>query len=199
VLIGLCGLLCSTSSGVGIYEANTKSVNDIYLRTIAKDAVQSVTTTDKIVIDYIASQCPYTGGTAVYVARALQAAMRRDTFYNDTENCFAQGVNYRIVKPKDEVKTVDTDGNNIKLYPNPTTNFVVIKSNKALTGRLNVLNSIGQVVSTLALQGQKDLIISTSDLPEGMYFVNTYDEQGIYFKEKLIRVCWKRQHSHITT
>ncbi len=51
---------------------------------------------DKTVINYISSQCPYTGGTAVYTARALQASIRKDTFYNDTENCHAQGINYRV-------------------------------------------------------------------------------------------------------
>jgi hypothetical protein len=170
-----------------VYEANVKAINDICLRSVAKENTANITATDKTVIDYISSQCPYTGGTAVYVARALQASIRKDTFYNDTENCFTQGVNYRTVKPKIDNEEVEQSVS-IKLYPNPASDFVVIKSNENLQGNIDIINNLGQIVTTTTIQGQKEFIISTTTLSEGMYFVRLIGEQGVYLKEKLIIV-----------
>jgi Secretion system C-terminal sorting domain len=180
VLIGLCGLLCSTSSGVAVYEANTKTVNDIYLRTIAKNNLEAVTTTDKATINYIAAQCPYTGGTAVYVARALQASIRKDTFYNDTENCFAQGINYRVIKPKKEDR-IEVGEINVKVFPNPASSFVTIIANQAnqTNNTIQFIDVLGRMVSEqIWTSGSNKIIVPTDNLVTGVYQCRIMDSNN---------------------
>jgi hypothetical protein len=171
-----------------VYEANTKSVNDIYLRTVAKNAVNAITPTDKTVINYIASQCPYTGGTAVYVARALQASIRKDTFYNDTENCFAQGVNYRTIKPKKD-KEITKLENVIKLYPNPANDFVVCSFTNSFETVvvLEIIDALGRNVQEVQIQkGSNKTIIPTIGLVSGIYHCRIIGENGVLHTSKLV-------------
>jgi Secretion system C-terminal sorting domain len=171
-----------------IYEANTKTVNDIYLRTIAKNNLEAVTTTDKATINYIAAQCPYTGGTAVYTARALQASIRKDTFYNDTENCFAQGVNYRTIKPKKD-KEITKLENVIKLYPNPANDFVVCSFTNSFEAVvvLEIIDALGRNVQEVHIQkGSNKTIIPTIGLVSGIYHCRIIGENGVLHTSKLV-------------
>jgi subtilisin family serine protease len=171
-----------------VYEANTKSVNDIYLRTVAKNNLEAVTTTDKATINYIAAQCPYTGGTAVYVARALQASIRKDTFYNDTENCFTQGVNYRIIKPKvADNKSIETLS--VKLYPNPASDFftLAISKTQETATTIELIDILGRVVQQNQLAvGFTKTIIPTIGLGSGVYYCRVSNESGILQTSKIV-------------
>jgi Subtilase family/Secretion system C-terminal sorting domain/PKD domain len=171
-----------------IYEANTKTVNDIYLRTIAKNNLEAVTTTDKSTINYIAVQCPYTGGTAVYTARALQASIRKDTFYNDTENCFAQGVNYRTIKPK-VVDNKSIEALSVKLYPNPASDFftLAISKTQETVTTIELIDVLGRVVQQNQLAvGFTKTIVPTIGLGSGVYYCRVSNESGILQTSKIV-------------
>ena len=163
-----------------VYETNTKAVNDIYLRTVAKQHTENITMADRAVVNYIAAQCPYTGGTAVYVARALQASIRKDTFYNDTENCFQQGINYRVVKPKKEDKT-EVGEINIKIFPNPASSFVTIIANQAnqTNNTIQFIDVLGRMVSEQVWAlGSNKIIIPTENLVTGVYQCRILDSNN---------------------
>ena len=55
-----------------------------------------------------------------------------------------------------------TTAKDIRVYPNPTDGVVTVEG----TGRLTVLNTLGQIVKELDIEGQ-----TTMKLPRGMYFV----------------------------
>ena len=166
------------------------AVNDVYLRNFAKASNAPISVADKNIIEYIAPQCPYTGGTAVYVARALQAAMRRDTFYNDTENCFTQGINYRVIKPKEEIENVKEELN-IKVFPNPASSFVVLSLNATadIPLAIEVIDVLGRVVYQGELPKETTkYIINTNDWSGGIYQIKISKEGEILNNSKVIIV-----------
>ena len=55
-----------------------------------------------------------------------------------------------------------TAAKDIRVYPNPTDGVVIVEG----TGRLTVLNTLGQIVKVLDIDGQTSL-----ELPRGMYFL----------------------------
>lgn len=62
-----------------------------------------------------------------------------------------------------------------KLYPNPTNGILNIEYNHDISGKLQVINGMGQVVISTSLDSKVDL----SSLNKGLYLVNIIDEKGI--------------------
>ena len=71
------------------------------------------------------------------------------------------------------IEDVNYISNSIKLYPNPATDIVNIKTNQTIEN-ITVLNVNGQKVLDIANQSQ----INISNLPTGMYFFNIKTDQS---------------------
>ena len=65
------------------------------------------------------------------------------------------------------------NGVNLKLYPNPATDYINIEINSAITGniQLNVMNMVGQRITTVEMSNHSANIDVTS-LPAGVYLVD---------------------------
>lgn len=64
----------------------------------------------------------------------------------------------------------------IQVYPNPTTNFFMIKHAKAIA-RVEIINLVGRTVRTFEYVSASDKL-NVSDLPRGMYLVRMTNKNG---------------------
>ncbi len=75
---------------------------------------------------------------------------------------------------------------NFKIYPNPTVNFINIKSDLNIDFQLSIFNSIGQKVFS-QISNNND-IISLNSFNNGIYFVEIKDKNGtVLLSEKIIK------------
>jgi len=76
--------------------------------------------------------------------------------------------------------------NKIVLYPNPTNNAVNISSNfDFVNAEVNIYSALGQNVKSIAGINDKNIILSTKDLPNGVYFL-VLTNRNVKFIEKLV-------------
>ena len=61
--------------------------------------------------------------------------------------------------------------NQVKLYPNPASDFVSISMNDQLPDSFAVYNTLGQLVKQVNVSTEADLTIDTQTLAQGVYFV----------------------------
>jgi hypothetical protein len=77
-----------------------------------------------------------------------------------------------------------TANNQFEVYPVPATNFVYVKNNGAFKGLTNVevLNILGQVVSSFTLSNNNNTEIPLDGLKPGDYFIKLYNSNGSVVK-----------------
>jgi hypothetical protein len=59
----------------------------------------------------------------------------------------------------------------IKLFPNPASNYCILKSDEIWSGNVNVINSLGQIVKSYTPERVRQITVSTTDLKAGIYMV----------------------------
>lgn len=76
----------------------------------------------------------------------------------------------------------------IKVYPNPTTDFVSVDiSSNEMGGSLNLLSANGQLVRNVSLQeGETSLRLDLQDLPRGIYIVRWEQEGSAVVTKKVV-------------
>lgn len=162
-----------------VFEKNEQAINRVYLNTIAQD-VDTFTNAQKNVIDPIAAQCPFIGGSAVYVARALQSSYKK-VKYNDAASCGT------TIKRKEtaSISTVET-GN--KIYPNPTTGTLTLELGVPLQtdGKLIICDVTGKEAAGFVLPaGTSVYTPDISKLSPGIYMCKLWDGSKMVWSEKL--------------
>jgi hypothetical protein len=65
-----------------------------------------------------------------------------------------------------------------RIYPNPASNIVTVKSNFSFS-RIEVFSSLGQTVYNECYPGEKEVQLNVSALPAGIYMVKVYSEKGV--------------------
>jgi hypothetical protein len=128
-----------------VFETNEKMANQIYYNSLPKG--YDLDEVDRPVLLAIAAQCPYSGGDGVFKARAI-CALFDSTNYDDRAICAEQGVLWRSLKPKSEIKQELL----VKVYPNPaqnSTNLLLQGEHEAL--QVTVIDMLGQIVTTLSI------------------------------------------------
>ncbi|HQX44486.1 MAG TPA: T9SS type A sorting domain-containing protein [Saprospiraceae bacterium] len=155
-----------------VYEQNQKQVNQIMLQKMISND-WSISETERLQIDQIASQCPYYGGDGVNRARALAAIYRLDR-YSDEEIC-----NLALASRSSVNKNSALD--KVSIYPNPVSDLITInvpiKSNNEIN--IEILNMEGKNINLfIVTPGQEELTFSASSLPSGIYFAKIYMPDG---------------------
>jgi hypothetical protein len=77
----------------------------------------------------------------------------------------------------------------LNIYPNPAQSEVVIESNSGSVKRIDVKNSLGQLVYSISKSGQSASIsqkIQISSWPKGIYFVECYSEKLIEVRKLVV-------------
>ena len=88
--------------------------------------------------------------------------------YGDHGQCLTEAMLVNIT-------AVDEASSTLRLYPNPTHGEVVIEG--AVTGEVQVINTLGQVVYSTAIEGEQT-VLNLSHLVKGLYWVTTIDRDG---------------------
>ncbi len=161
-----------------IYEENEQIVNDIYFRTIAADNYDF--TQDQLTnLASVAYQCPLAGGAAVYRARGMYQSATGFVFFDDTDLCQQQNINWR------KAATITSKTDVISIYPNPVDNMLTFSFGTAYAEKVVfICNAMGQKIIEFKLpkDNQNTFTISVSDLATGFYFVKVGDD----FNQKLV-------------
>jgi|GEM_PF-2008483 len=115
--------------------------------------------------------------------------------YRFTDNHPFDGVNYYRLKQRDfderyaysSVKKVTRPAyGKVQLLPNPVQDKLTVTGLKNIAS-IQLLNSYGQVVKTLAGNAATTVYISFQELPAGMYIVKTTDYSGTTSQYKIIK------------
>jgi hypothetical protein len=77
------------------------------------------------------------------------------------------------------VTALTSDPGQLKLYPNPATDAMVLEIEKQGTAELTILNLLGQSQMIIPLAGGIRQHIAVTHLPPGMYYLRVQTEKGI--------------------
>jgi outer membrane protein assembly factor BamB/uncharacterized protein Veg len=93
-----------------------------------------------------------------------------DVVYN---GCTISGVNEQTTQKQ----------NDMIGFPNPCINSLTLKLSSALVdAKIQVINSVGQVVHMEAVNGRQQLAINTESLAPGVYIIKAFDQENSYMK-----------------
>ena len=113
-------------SGTGDYRTNEKTVNSIYLQTVAVGN-NTFSASQLTTLQSIAAQCPLSGGEAVLRARDILAlAQGTPLFYNNVNSC---GSGARPSRDRTEQFQA---GNFIQVRPNPASENITTMVRKEI-------------------------------------------------------------------
>jgi len=159
-LLSLNGTLADSAA----YQANEKSVNQIFLQTVALgnlDFNESQIT----VLQDIAESCPLSDGEAVLRARAMLEVLQNSAvIYDDVSIC---GIGERTDNNKMIVKSA------LSVYPNPANDLLNIEYSNAENADMQfvIFNAQGQIVREVALRGGVGTVqVSLQGIPSGVYW-----------------------------
>jgi hypothetical protein len=78
----------------------------------------------------------------------------------------------------------------IKLYPNPTTDFIVLNFGEIVyeNMQISIVNSLGQIVQnqTITAKNQQERI-ELNNLPQGLYYCRVQTEKGNWIQSFMVR------------
>ena len=163
----------------GVHEDNEKAVNGAMLSATVQGGPDAAQVT---ILDAIASQCPLSGGTAVFRARSFLAGYT-GTVYNDSA-CNTQ--QYR----KSEGQFDNAVFESFTVRPNPATGHFAVDSGKGhfKEGQIVSVHDLNgkMVLSTVLSEGDKSTIFETTALVPGIYFVKVSDNDKLVFSTKVV-------------
>jgi Secretion system C-terminal sorting domain len=145
--------------------------------------------TDLADLRSIAAQCPYSGGNAVFAARAMLAQQDR-TYYNDKALCLEQGIMWRTSKPN---KAKDNASNitwNVFIAPNPTNDKVTVSfSNKHPEGSIELYDLYGRLLETVVFGKDTNTnVLDISAYTAGVYIVKVKGNDSNNFTKKVVLI-----------
>jgi hypothetical protein len=190
-----CALIAQnqTATYTKEYEQNEHTINAIYLKwhsaSLRNDSITARNAlaykSDIAMLKSIAAQCPYSGGNAVFAARAILAQYDK-TYYDDKALCLEQGILWRTGKPK--ANKVE-DNTKVKFYPNPASDYGTLSfSGKHSDYIVRFIDLLGRVVLTQNVGSDVNtVVLPFGQTAEGIYILNisnTKNEQ--IFQQKVI-------------
>ncbi|MBX2926390.1 MAG: T9SS type A sorting domain-containing protein [Saprospiraceae bacterium] len=170
------------------YEYNEKAVNDIYLSRLAE--LSFVPDSSEVaLLESIAEQCPFTGGNAVYRARALLMLLTGEAaVYDDSLACLP--VQALTAPPDIAISQAIHPTRELKIYPNPTQGEVDIIWNEAVeqSGRIAIFDLFGRQIQQVQVPvGSMGQNLSLRHLPKGLYVVRTWLDNQEFVNKLVIK------------
>lgn len=133
----------------------------------------------------MANKCPYKNSNVVYAARNLYNALtKKYTEFNP--NC--EPIAARMAnKPKTNAgqRTTKTLEEEVKLFPNPTTNVITVFGKDVVS--ISVLNMQGKVLLVQQNLNNLQTKIDLSKFSAGIYFIKTIDKTGKPKVQKIVK------------
>jgi hypothetical protein len=163
-----------------IQSLNEQTLNQLRIRLNNK---KSFNQAEQTLLYFIAMQCPYSGGAAVYTARSLYTVVNDTLDFMDQVLCDNEEWYFR----KDEHTNGNMISNSIILYPNPAMQLVSVRGLEPnVNNTIRVFNSYGkEVLNVVTLQSIAELNIG--ELPVGVYYVKVQNTTVHLIKLVVIR------------
>ncbi|MBL0310525.1 MAG: T9SS type A sorting domain-containing protein [Bacteroidetes bacterium] len=160
-------------------EQNRKTVNDIYLHTVAR-GITSFSAEQEEILFRLASQCPYSDGDAVYMARSLYNIVNHSALFDDDKICNATAT-YKMEQAKKSTQSELS----IRVSPNPASDKVdiVIKGSKEDL-RMMVYNNLGEIVGNAVVNHYVEFDVS--NFTNGVYQVCFISPNGTVSSSRLV-------------
>lgn len=170
-------------TGTGDYRTNEKTVNSIYLQTIAIGN-NTFSDTQLSSLQAIAAQCPLFGGEAVLRARDMLALVQdAPTHYNNANTCG------NAVRPsQNRIEQLQVN-DFVQVRPNPASENIVVdySLSEGVKYQIMLVSIFGQVVGIFPLDGHEGVTtIPINKLPEGIYWYSVTGGIGKSSPGKLI-------------
>lgn len=169
--------LNNSIAGQQIEEVNLKQVNDILLNTLA-EGIYSYTSTQKSELLTVANQCPFSGGAAVYQARAMIMLFNDSLTYNDYQFC------HQNDQQDKRNKTIQSSS--FILYPNPTDGQMHLAYSTSDLEKyfLKIYDATGRLLYAQSIFGGNGvLLFNLSKYTSGIYFYNIISSQKDIIKK----------------
>jgi hypothetical protein len=155
-----------------IWESNEQAVNEQLLLSSAKG--ETLTIEQINILSAIAIQCPYSGGIAVFRARALLSGTL-DLHYDDSAAC--EPNNQALIQQPGIPQESNAD---VKIFPNPTQNEFTIRFTEPTLhpAELRLQTSTGQTLRVYQVpEGSSAQQLSMPEgTPPGIYFLSLIAE-----------------------
>ena len=168
-------LLNSTLPADEIYEQNRKTINGIYLQTLAQNVLM-LTPAQFAAVSSIAHQCVFEGGSAVLDARMLYQLHEIKTFDDDTLCSDSRQQRKVILQHK---------GPQVLLQPNPASDLVQIKG-------VPESEWVGIRIQLSSVHGQTRIVrptqawFSVADLPASVYYCTIWKGDLLLSTQRLM-------------
>ena len=167
----------------GDYRTNEKTVNGIYLETVAVGN-NTFSAAQLSSLQVVAAQCPLSGGEAVLRARDMLAlAQDAPTFYNNGNTCG------NALRPSQNRLEQLQINDFVQVRPNPASENIVVdySLSEGVKYQIMLVSIFGQVVGIFPLDGNEGVTtIPINNLPEGIYWYSVTGDKGISCPGKLI-------------
>ncbi len=173
----LAELSCNSLSAI-----NERIVYSIYSNTLAS-GIDTLNYEYQFILEDIASQCPFSGGSTVYDAIALLNTFNPELSFNLVENCINNGFKIEESLFESILLTDSVKNNIIIVYPNPTQGSLSIinSSNESILFKLYDIT--GRLIATHNIGANSRLEINTLLLiPDGIYFYHTIGSVNYFGK-----------------
>ncbi len=83
-------------------------------------------------------------------------------------------------------ENIDNNTPSILVYPNPAQESITLSYELAQDGEAELVNSLGQVLATHALQaGYHKTWFSVADMPNGAYFIRVSTSAGVQISKQV--------------
>ena len=92
------------------------------------------------------------------------------------------GTNYGLFQYNEIVPLTNLpyrNENTLSLYPNPFTDWIVIKGKREMEAYVSVSNILGNILLEESCKGKNEFHINTANLPEGIYLVRITSDENI--------------------
>jgi len=155
-------------------EYNQRVVNSVYLNSFAR---KRYILTQQELADamMVANQCVYDGGPAVLSARLMVHTQYPFYLFNDADLC--GGANAARIKSKD--KDLQQKVTDIKLYPNPAIDRLLIELPVSDNGIVSIFDLYGKLIFKSSFNEQF-LKISLQSIPAGFYNLIINGNSSVY-------------------
>ncbi len=156
-----------------IFDMSSEYYTVSLLPSTGEDDVQA---TLDITIPYTAA----TGNTRMRIIKDMWNVYEEGEFDACLNAYYGQFEDY-TVNIQEDLGAIDFNRKALKIYPNPTTDFVAVQSDLDIKN-LQVYNQLGQLVIS-----QKETQIDLSDIAPGIYIVQIHFENGASATQKIIK------------
>ena len=74
----------------------------------------------------------------------------------------------------------------IKVFPNPASDYFVLKSDALKDAQIQIFNAVGQLITLPNFPSGDEILFKTKDLPKGLYFVNVTIEGELITRKVIV-------------